>query len=56
MAPGDKQFHLVSWNDDKKTNFVKTYESREEANTAFTEKDSESKLVVCGETGDVLLA
>jgi hypothetical protein len=56
MAPGDKMFHLVSWNDDKKTNFVKSYESREEADTAFNEKESENKLLVSGETGDVLLA
>ena len=56
MAPGDKMFHLVSWNDAKKTNFVKSYESREEANTAFAEKDSLNKLLVSGETGDVLLA
>jgi len=47
---------LVSFNEDKKSNFVKSYESREEADTAFTEKDSESKLLVSGETGDVLLA
>ena len=56
MAPGDRMFHLVSWNDDKKTNFVKSYESRDEADQAFNEKAVENKLLVSGETGDVLLA
>jgi len=56
MAPGDRMFHLVSWNDEKKTNFVKSYESRDEADQAFKDKACENKLLVAGETGDVVLA
>ncbi len=29
MAPGDKQFHLISWDDSKKINNMKTYQKRD---------------------------
>lgn len=56
MAPGDKQFHMVSWDKDKKFNNMKTFQKR-----ALGEKDFEAlgnipKILVSGETGDVVLS
>ena len=57
MAPGDKQFHICSWNLDKGINNMKTYPTREEANKAFAGNFGEMpRLLICGETGDVLQA
>lgn len=56
MAPGDRQFHMVSWDKDKKFNNMKTFQKR-----ALAEKDFEAlgnipKILVSGETGDVVLS
>lgn len=53
MAPGDKQFHLVSQNENK-SNLMKTYASREEANKAYEGLGNLPKLLMSGETGDIL--
>lgn len=55
MAPGDKQFHLVSWNLDKGINNMKTFQKRDLANKGFEDYGEMPKLLFCGETGDVLL-
>lgn len=56
MAPGDRQFHMISWDKDKKFNNMKTFQKR-----ALAEKDYEAlggipKILVAGETGDVLMS
>ena len=56
MAPGDKQFHLVTWNLDKGINNMKTFQKRELADKGFEDFGDMPKLLFCGETGDVLLA
>lgn len=53
MAPGDKQFHLVSQNADN-SNQMKSFTSREEANKAFKNLGDKPKLIMSGETGDIL--
>jgi hypothetical protein len=57
MAPGDKQFHLVTWNLDKGINNMKTFQKRLLADKAFKEDYGEMpRLLICGETGDVVQA
>jgi hypothetical protein len=57
MAPGDKQFHLITWNLDKGINNMKTYQQRSEAEKAYkNDFATMPRLLICGETGDVLLA
>lgn len=56
MAPGDRQFHMVSWDAAKKTNQMKTFQGRTEADDAYAALGSVPKVLVSGETGDVLLA
>jgi len=56
MAPGDKQFHLVSWDSEKKFNHIKTYPKRDLANKGYEEKGEVPKILVSGETGDVVLS
>ena len=57
MAPGDKQFHLVTWNLDKGINNMKTFQQRDLADKAFNENYGEMpRLLFSGETGDVLRA
>lgn len=55
MAPGDAQFHMVSWDDARKTNQMKTFQSRKEADEAYYALGSIPKILVSGETGDILL-
>jgi hypothetical protein len=55
MAPGDSQFHIITWNLDKGINNMKTYQTRADADKAFTSDFGEMpRLQICGETGDVL--
>ncbi len=56
MAPGDHSFHLVSWDDNKKFNNVKTYPKRALGEEGFTNLGEIPKILVSGETGDVVLA
>lgn len=56
MAPGDKQFHMVSWDENKKINNMKTFQSREEGESAFLDLGNVPKILVAGETGDVVLS
>jgi hypothetical protein len=56
MAPGDKQFHMISWDDAKKTNQMKTFPSRKEGDDAYHALGEIPKILVSGETGDILLA
>lgn len=56
MAPGDKQFHMVSWDANKKFNNMKTFQKREEADKEFNGLGNVPKILVSGETGDVLMA
>lgn len=56
MAPGDNQFHLVSWNLDKGINNMKTFQKRELADKGFQDlAEGVPKLLFSGTTGDVLL-
>ena len=56
MAPGDRSFHMVSWDDSKKFNPMKTFPSRAEADKAYSELKGVPKILVSGETGDVVLS
>lgn len=56
MAPGDKQFHMVSWDANKKFNNMKTFEKRPEAEKDFSKLGNIPKILISGETGDVLLS
>jgi len=56
MAPGDKQFHMVSWDAGKKFNNMKTFGKRSEAEKDFQALGEVAKILISGETGDVLLS
>lgn len=56
MAPGDKQYHMVSWDANKKFNNMKTFQKRPEAEKDYQALGSVPKILISGETGDVLLA
>jgi hypothetical protein len=57
MAPGDTQFHLVTWNLDKGINNMKTYPTRKDADKAFANDLGDMpRLLISGETGDVVQA
>lgn len=56
MAPGDKQFHMVSWDANKKFNNMKTFEKRPDAEKEFNKLGGIPKILVSGETGVVLLS
>jgi len=56
MAPGDKQFHMVSWDAGKKFNNMKTFQKRAEAEKDYQALGDLPKILISGETGDVLLA
>ena len=55
MAPGDKQFHMVSWDKQKKYNNMKTFQKRSEAEKGFQAAGDIPKILISGETGDVVL-
>lgn len=55
MAPGDKQFHMVSWDEKKKFNNMRTFQTRREADKGFaTLGETIPRILVSGETGDVV--
>lgn len=57
MAPGDNQFHLVTWNLDKGINNMKTFQNRTLAEKSFNSDYGEMpRLLISGETGDVVMA
>lgn len=56
MAPGDKQFHMVSWDAAKKINNMKTFQKRDLAEKDFLALGEIPKILVAGETGDILLS
>lgn len=56
MAPGDKQFHMVSWDAQKKFNNMKTFQKRPEAEKDYQALGNVPKILISGETGDVLLS
>lgn len=56
MAPGDKQFHMVSWDAAKKFNNMKTFQKRAEAEKDYQGLGDLPKILIAGETGDVLMA
>jgi vancomycin permeability regulator SanA len=54
MAPGDKMFHLVSFHDKK--NKMNNFKTRLEAEKRYIQLGKVPKLLMSGETGDVLLS
>ena len=56
MAPGDMSFHLASWNLEKGINNMKTFQQRDLGEKAFEDLGEMPKLLISGETGDVLQA
>lgn len=55
MAPGYHEFHIISWDMDKARNDFKTLQKRSEADTYFEDLGNRPKILISGETGDVLL-
>ena len=56
MAPGDRSFHLVSEDKNKQPNNIKTFQKRADAEKAYEQLGQITKILVSGETGDVLLS
>ena len=56
MAPGDKSFHMVSWDEVKKFNPMRTFPNRAEAEKSYSELKNVAKILISGETGDVILS
>ena len=56
MAPGDQQFHMVSWDSKKKTNNMRTFQKRSEAEKGYNAIGDQPKILISGETGDVVLS
>lgn len=56
MAPGDKQFHFISYDQDKRYNNMKTFPKRADAEKYFEEQPDVPKLLISGETGDIVRA
>ena len=55
MAPGDKMFHVVSMNKQKQNKFT-SFKTRKEADYAYAVLGKVPKIIMSGETGDVLAA
>lgn len=47
---------MISWDEAKKINLMKTFPKREAGEKAYQELGEVAKILVSGETGDVLLA
>lgn len=56
MAPGDKQFHLISWDADKKYNNMRTFQKRSDGEKGYKSLGESPKILISGETGDVLFS
>lgn len=56
MAPGDQSFHLSAWLGDKKINYVKTFPTREEGEKGYKNLVGLDRILISGETGDVVMA
>lgn len=54
MAPGDKMFHLISYKD--KQNRYRSYKTRKEGDIEYLKLGKIPKLLMSGETGDILLS
>lgn len=54
MAPGDKKFHVVSFKNGK--NLMHSYQTRVEADKTYLMQGKVPKMLMSGETGDVLLS
>jgi hypothetical protein len=54
MAPGDKMFHLVSLKDGK--NKMGSFKTRVEADKAYLMLGKIPKIMMSGETGDILMS
>jgi hypothetical protein len=54
MAPGDKMFHLISLQG--KENTMNQYKTRAEADKQYEKLGNIPKILMSGETGDILLS
>jgi len=54
MAPGDKKFHIVSYKN--KQNKMNSYQTRVEADKAYLMLGKIPKIMMSGETGDILMS
>jgi len=54
MAPGDKQFYIISY--ENKANKMNSYKNRDLANAAYNKMGDASRIMISGETGDILQA
>ena len=56
MAPGDSQFHTVNFQPNNQVNGYRSFPTRGTAQKHFEELGEMPKLLISGETGDVLMA
>lgn len=54
MAPGDRSFHIISWDNEKFFNNMKTLPQRDDAEKHYQSLGDVPKIIVSGETGDIL--
>lgn len=54
MAPGDKMFHLVTYKN--KQNKMSSFKTRAEADKQYLMQGNVPKLLMSGETGDILMS
>lgn len=55
MAPGDNQFHTVNYQPNNQVNGYRSFPTREAGQQHFEEIGDMPKLLISGETGDVLM-
>jgi hypothetical protein len=56
MAPGDHKFHTVNYQPNNQENGYRSFATREEGQKHFEELGEMPKLLISGETGDVLMS
>ena len=57
MAPGDHKYHTVNYQPNNEQNGYRSFATREEGQKHYEElADSMPRLLISGETGDVLMA
>jgi hypothetical protein len=56
MAPGDHKFHTVNYQPNNEQNGYRSFSTREEGQKHFDELGEMPRLLISGETGDVLMA
>ena len=56
MAPGDNQYHTINYQPNNMVNGYRSFPTKDTAAKHFEEIGDMPKLLISGETGDVLMA